>query len=81
VRKHVQRTKRPSILLSGYVVQEKPPWCLEHKITQNGSNAFEFWGKCILGTCVVWRTLSDILGVQRKQLVHLGIRYIGQKEF
>ncbi len=73
----MQRTKRPNALLSRYLVQEKAPWCLEHKITQDRSNAFELWGKRILGARVVWRTQSDILGVQVKQPVQLGIRCIG----
>ncbi|SRR6266702_355089 len=79
--KQVQRTIRPSILLSRCVFQEKAPWCLEHKVTQERGNAFEFWGKRVFGTRVEWRALGGILGVQRKHLVHLGICYIDQEEF
>ena len=77
----MQHTIRPSFLHSRYVLQEKTPWRLENKITQKGSDAFELWGQCILGTRVEWRTLSDILRVEREHLVYLGISHIDQKEF
>ena len=80
-RKHVQRTKRPSILLSRYILQKKAPWGLERIITLDGSNPFEFWGQRIFGTRVVWGTRSEILRVQRKKLVDLGIRCIAEEEF
>ena len=79
--RHTQRTIKPSVLLVRYGLQEITPRRLKHEITQDRSNAFEFWGQRILGTRVVWRTLSDILGVQRKQIVHLGICCIGNIEF
>lgn len=79
--RHMQRTIRPSLLLVRYGLQEITPRCLEFKITHDRSNAFEFRGQRIQGTRVVWRALSDILGVQRKQIVHLGIRCIGNEEF
>jgi hypothetical protein len=67
-------TKRPSVLFVRYGLHEKTPRGLEHKITHDRSNAFGFWGQRIFSTRVIWRTLRDILGVQREQLVHLGIR-------
>jgi hypothetical protein len=47
-------------------------------ITQDGSNPFEFRGQRIFGTRVEWRTMSDILGVQLKQLDHVGNRCMGK---
>ena len=79
--RRMKRTKRPSILPIRYRLQEKTPRRLEHKITKDRSNAFEFWGQRILGTRFVWRTLSDILGVQRKQLVNLGVLCVGKEDF
>jgi hypothetical protein len=79
--KRMQRTKRPNVLLIRYGLQEKAPGCLELIITEDRCNAFELGGQRILGTRVVWRSLSDILGVECKQLVHFGIRCVGKDEF
>ena len=78
--RHMQHTKRPSVLPVRYGLQEKTPRCLEDIITLDRRYAFEFLSQHILGTRVVWRTLSGIIGVQRKQLVHLGICCLGEDE-
>ena len=77
----MQHTKRPNVLLIRYGLQEITPRSLEDNITDDRGKAFEVWGQRILSTRVVWRSHSNIPGVQREQLVYLRIRCIEKGEF
>lgn len=67
---HARRTVEPGILLARALLQEETARNLEHEIPEKRGQAFILWCDRVLVAGVEGRALSEVLRIERKQLVY-----------